>query len=172
MDNRRAKIKEIYEEQFDYVWNSLRRLNIPERELEDVAHEVFMTAYENLHKYDEERPIQPWLFGIAFRIASNYREKASNHREFLNEPDPPSQAPEIPGKLSEERAREVVRRALDEVEMERRAVFVLNKLDGHPIPEIAESLGIPVNTAYSRLRLAKEAFTQAARSIMAEEEKV
>lgn len=69
-------------------------------------------------------------------------------------------------KLSAERARDVVMEALQSVQMDRRAIFVLSELDGHAMPEIAETLSIPLNTVYSRLRLARETFTAAARRIL------
>jgi hypothetical protein len=53
--------------------------------------------------------------------------------------------------------------ALDGLEIERRAVFVLHEIDGCPMPEVARALSIPVNTAYSRLRLAREQFQTALR---------
>lgn len=171
MDDRREQLERIYDEQFDYVWNSLKRCGVPERDLEDLCHEVFVTIYQKLDDYDDDRPLQPWLFGFAFRIASDYREKASNAREKLTDPDPPSQAPEVVDKLSADQARDIVMDALQEVDMERRAVFVLNELDGHAMPEVADSLAIPTNTAYSRLRAAREQFEQAVRDLLDEEER-
>lgn len=159
----------IYEEQAGYVWNSLRKLGIPERDVEDLCQDVFLTAYQNLEDYDTDRPIQPWLFGIAFRIASDYREKASNVREKLSEPDPPAQSPEVLDRLSAEDARRVVREALQYVDLARRTVFILHELDGHPMKDVAESLSVPLHTAYSRNKVAREEFKEAVRSIVGEE---
>jgi RNA polymerase sigma-70 factor (ECF subfamily) len=55
-------------------------------------------------------------------------------------------------------AASLVMEALNAMPFEQRAVFVLYELDETPMKEIAESLGVPVNTAYSRLRLAREVF--------------
>jgi RNA polymerase sigma-70 factor (ECF subfamily) len=55
-------------------------------------------------------------------------------------------------------AKALVERALLAVEVDRRAVFILHDLEGCPAPDIARTLEIPVNTAYSRLRLAREEF--------------
>ncbi len=166
LEDRDAQFEAIYEEHFGYVWNSLRKLGIPERNLEDVCHEVFVTTYRNFEDYDQSRPIRPWLYGIAFRIASDYLEKASNAREKLTDPDPPAEAPSALSNLSAEDARRVVMDAVQQIDMERRAIFVLNKLDGHAMPEVAEALSIPVDTAYSRKRAAEETFERAVRSIL------
>ena len=47
------------------------------------------------------------------------------------------------------------------LELDRRAVFVMHDIDGHVMPDIATALGIPLNTAYSRLRLARADFAVA-----------
>jgi len=52
-------------------------------------------------------------------------------------------------------ARAVLMKALDGLDLDRRAVFVMHELDEIPVPEVASTLGIPLNTAYSRLRLAR-----------------
>jgi len=38
----------IYEEQFNYVWNCVRRLGVPEKDLEDACHDVFVAVYKHL----------------------------------------------------------------------------------------------------------------------------
>ena len=55
--------------------------------------------------------------------------------------------------------------ALDDLELDRRAVLILHDIDGHSVPEIARALSIPLNTAYSRLRLAREQFKAAVKRI-------
>jgi RNA polymerase sigma-70 factor, ECF subfamily len=55
-------------------------------------------------------------------------------------------------------ARRVVFDALDRLSDEQRAVFVLHDLEGKAAPEIAADLDVPLNTVYSRLRLARERF--------------
>ena len=169
LDDRNSQFEQIYADEFGYVWNSLRRLGIPERNLEDVCHEVFMVVYRKLEQYDSDRPIRPWLFGIAFRVASDHREKASNARELLTDPEPPSEAPAALDELSADEARDVVMRAVQQLDMERRAIFVLSELDGHAMPEVAESLSVPLNTAYSRLQAARETFETVVRDMLEHE---
>ena len=51
--------------------------------------------------------------------------------------------------------------ALDTLDLDRRAIITMHDLYGHPIPEVATALAIPLNTAYSRLRLARQDFLAA-----------
>ena len=50
----------------------------------------------------------------------------------------------------------------DAIDVGRRAVLVLHEIEEMTAPEIAESLSLPINTVYSRLRLARQEFAAAA----------
>lgn len=152
----------IYEAELDYVWNSLRRLGVAPAHLEDLTHDVFSVAWKKLADYDRARPIRPWLFGIAMRLASDFRQLAWQTREVGGEEiDAEDSAPTSDEWVARRQAQALVRKALDTMAMERRAVFVMHELDGVAIPEVAQALNVPLNTAYSRLRLARRDFAAA-----------
>ena len=158
----------IYEAEFDYVWESLRRLGVRRSDLEDVAHDVFVTVYRKLGDYDSFRPIRPWLFGIAFRVASDYRRSSRVQREvFDSELETKDPAPIADEQLASTEAHRLVMAALETINLDQRAVFILHELDGQTIPEIASALRAPLNTIYSRLRLARKAFATAAARLSA-----
>lgn len=163
-DPQGPRFSDIFQAELDYVWNSLRRLGIPDRDLEDLTHDVFFRVYERLADYDPARPLRPWLFGFSFRVASDYRRRFSNRREFLGaDAEPVDPAPNALDHLVQAEAIGLAQRALDSLDIERRAIFILHEIDGCAMPEIARVLTIPVNTAYSRLRLAREQFQTAVR---------
>lgn len=153
----------LFEAEFAYVLNTLRRLGVRESDLEDVTHDVFIIVHRLLPEYDPERPLRPWLFGVAFRVASDYRRLARHMREVPEEPMDEPADPSLPAdeQIASAQARRLVINALDELELDRRAVLVLHDIDGQAMPQIAEALGIPLNTAYSRLRLGREQFRAA-----------
>jgi RNA polymerase sigma-70 factor (ECF subfamily) len=161
-----ATLRDLFDMHAAYVWNSLRRLGVPDSDIEDVTHDVFLRVHAHLGDYDPSRPARPWLFGFAFRVASQHRRRAHRRRETPGEPDTaahPSAAPDEQLAIDEDRR--LVLAALDAIELERRAVFVLYELDQVPMGDIAHSLGIPVNTAYSRLRAARAEFRAAVRRL-------
>lgn len=151
-----------------YVWHTLRRLGVAPADLEDQTHEVFLQVYHQLPAYDPARPMRPWLFAFAFRKASEYRRSGQHRFELKSEhqdtSDPRPTALEI---LLQEEALSLGRAALSELELGQCAVFVLHELDGCPMPEVAQALEIPLNTAYSRLRLGRAAFERAVRRLRA-----
>jgi RNA polymerase sigma-70 factor (ECF subfamily) len=151
-----------------YVWNTLRRLGVPTPDLEDQTHEVFLQVRRHLDDYDSSRPLKPWLFGFAYRIASQHRRRAHRRHETVGSErvehaiDTAALADE---RLAAEQDRRLVLEALDAIDLDRRAVFVLYEIDGVTMDEIARSLGIPVNTAYSRLRVARGEFAAAVKRL-------
>jgi RNA polymerase sigma-70 factor (ECF subfamily) len=149
----------IFDREFSYVWTSLRRLGVAPRDLEDVTHDVFVEVFRNLDRYDPARPMRPWLFAFAFRFASDYRRLVRHRVEIFEEPVGTSAAPAADDVVAARELRELIAKALDSIDLVRRGVFILHELDARPMAEIAETLGIPLNTAYSRLRVAREEFT-------------
>lgn len=155
-------LEEVFDEQIDYAYASLRRLGVAERDLADMAQELFVTMHRLLADYDPTRPIRPWLFGIAYRIVLRHRRHVRHAREIFDEDvDAVDLAPLADIAIEQAETRALVRAALDEVELARRTVVILGDLDGVPIPEVARTLGIPLNTAYSRLRRGRADFARA-----------
>ena len=164
---------ELFRNELRYVWNSLRRQGVPERDLEDVVHEVFLVVHRRLHEFDSERELRPWLFGIAFRCAIAYRRRSSHRFEELQndadddlQPDPAALA-DAKLELCEDRA--MIWRALDSLPIGRRAVVILHDFDEVPIPQVALALEVPLRTAYSRLRVGREELVAALRRLKLKE---
>jgi RNA polymerase sigma-70 factor (ECF subfamily) len=153
--------KELFESEFDYVWFTLRRLGVPTCDLEDLAHDVFIRIHKRLTDYDPSRPLRPWLFGFAYRLASDYRRLARHRFERLDErievADP---APSAADQLDRKQMLDLAWIALGDLDLEQRAVFILHDVEGLPASQIAEVLNIPLNTGYSRLRLARKQFSR------------
>ena len=164
----------IYRAELAYVWHSLRRLGVRPADLEDLTQEVFLRAFRSFADYDSTRPLRPWLFAIAYRLAAEHRQLARHRYEVGAETSSglpvdavdPSPGPEAA--LERSRAQALTLRALEAVSLDRRAVFVLHELNGHSIPELADALEIPLNTAYSRLRLARAEFEKEVRRLAEE----
>jgi len=160
------EFRELFDEHFPYVWHALRRLGIADRDLEDLAHDVFLEVYRTRDRYDPARPLRAWLFGFAFRVASHHRRRARQRFEVLD--DPGEQADAAPSALERvisSEALDVAHAALETIEIHRRAVFLMHEVDGFSIPEVSEALSIPLNTAYSRLRLARREFRERVRRL-------
>jgi RNA polymerase sigma-70 factor (ECF subfamily) len=159
-----AELEAIYRAELPYVYRSLQRLGVRPVDIEDLAHDVFIAVHRRFAEYDRARPIRPWLFAFAYRIAADYRRLARHRRERPDHGDePPDERARPDDQLAEAEGRRRVLAALEGLALDRRAVLVMHDLDGYGIPEVGRALGIPLNTAYSRLRLARRDFEQAIR---------
>ncbi|MBX3217363.1 MAG: sigma-70 family RNA polymerase sigma factor [Labilithrix sp.] len=152
----------VFREHFRFVCLTLRRLGVRDGDVEDVAQDVFVTVHRKLDTYDPSRPLRVWLFGFCLRAAAAHRRLA-RHRLQVQEETAPETAADGPlpdAELAADQDRRLVLAALDAIDPHRRPVFVMYDLEEFTVAEIAEALSIPVNTVYSRLRVAREEFRE------------
>jgi len=156
-------LEAIYEEHFDFAWRSLKRLGIPEAQLDDAVQDVLLVAHRRLAEFVGRSTLKTWLLGIALRVASVHRRTAARRPTEPLVEDPPDQTEKPPADALSEvaEAARLVRRLLDCLDEDRRAVFVLAELEEMTAPEISAALGVNLNTVYSRLRLARRDFDAA-----------
>lgn len=158
-----AACLEAYQRELDYLLRTLQRLGVASSELEDLAHEVFLVLRGSWQEYDATRPLRPYLFGIAFRVASSHRRR--HWREVaIGDVERPDLAPAPDVALESEQARALVLAALQHIPLARRVVLILHELDEVPMRDVASTLRIPLFTAYSRLRKARRELEQALKS--------
>jgi RNA polymerase sigma-70 factor, ECF subfamily len=154
---------ELYRAHFSYVWKSARRLGVRLAEVDDVVQETFLTVHRLLATYEHQGTERSWLFAVLFRVVQRHH-RSNRRRTALTEdggavdvdalPGSSSSAPDKSAETKE--SMRTLEEILDTLEPERRAVLVLAELEEKPVAEIAEILSINVNTAASRLRLARE----------------
>lgn len=158
----------VYRSELGYALRTLRRLAIAEADLHDAAHEMFVEVYEKLDQFDESRPLKPWLFGFAYRVARDFRRrKGRRPTEPLDDQMHASDPHHEPEEHFERRQKQrLAVECLASVPEDQATILILHEIDGISIPEIARALSIPVNTAYSRLRLGRQAFEATACKIV------
>lgn len=172
-DEARARFEsfeQIFADHVSYVSHLLRRLGVREADLDDATQETFLVVHRRLKDYDPRRPLRPWIAGIGYRVASEHRRRTTRRGERSLENDHealPDPAPSADVHLGVEEDRRTLIAALDALPQERRAVLVMHDIDGTSMGEVAEALEIPVNTGYSRLRIARGELNEAVRRLMA-----
>lgn len=158
----------LYSQEVDFVWRCLRRFGIADRDLPDLTHDVFATAWRRFSSFDNTRPLRPWLFGIAQRTALAHRRRSWFRREVLEEPShEPSTEATSEAVLDAWRTRVLIERALHQLPKREQTVLVLHDFEEIPMAEIALTEEIPVKTAYSRLARARQRFASEARRLEA-----
>jgi RNA polymerase sigma-70 factor (ECF subfamily) len=153
----RLSFEETYDEYFDFVWLSLRRLGVAPVLLDDAAQDVFVVVHRRLHEFEFRSELKTWLFAIALRTAQSYRRQrqpvAVESLEQL-----PGAGPSPHEALAQAEALRIMDNILSGMDEERRVLLIMVELEQIAVSEAAEVLGLKLNTAYSRLRLAREDF--------------
>jgi RNA polymerase sigma-70 factor (ECF subfamily) len=154
----------LFREHAPYVWRALRRLGVREADIEDVCQEVFVVVHRRLRDFEGRSSARTWIYGIAVRTASDYRRRASHVREVVTESPPDELSRDDPhDALAAREARATLDRLLDQLDDDKRAVFVLYEIEELPMNEVAKAVGCPLQTAYSRLHAARTKMAEASR---------
>lgn len=161
-----ARLERMFNEHHDFIWRLLRRLGLSPGSADDAAQHVFLVAVERLAdiKVGSERA---FLFGTALRVA---RSQSRTDRRWVLEDDMDfrhSEAGRPEELVDHQRAIDLMGRILSNMALNLRTVFILSELEGMTMPEVATLLEVPVGTAASRLRRAREAFRNAVAALEA-----
>jgi RNA polymerase sigma-70 factor, ECF subfamily len=140
----------------------LRGLGLSRADADDAAQQVFMIAARKLDSIAPESA-RSFVYGSALRIANNARRGLRRRREVSHDdaPDialPESLGPEHRAELVQ--ARELLVELLSKLPVKLRRVLILAELEQLEVPEIAALERLPIGTAASRLRLARQRFRE------------
>ena len=154
-DDRAYSFSEIFQAEVRFLWRALRSLGIPEADTDDLCQEVMIVVHRRLHEF-KGHSLRGWLYGICVRVASDYRRSARVRRRS-REPVPEQIVQAVAESDAEAKRLEArLLSALDELEYDKRVVFVLYELEELTLREISEALSTPLQTIYSRLNSARE----------------
>ncbi len=158
-----ADLAQVYSDHFRFVWRCLKRLGVPEEQLDDAVQEVFLVVHRKLADFDGQSALSTWLYAIALRISRRVHRARSKERHRSAEGGTASIESTLggPGPSPEQSAQLAqAQKILMQMEEAKREIFVLGVIEGLSAPEIAPILGIPLNTVYSRLRAARLCFAE------------
>jgi RNA polymerase sigma-70 factor (ECF subfamily) len=165
---RTPSFDEVYQRYLDFIWRSVRRLGVDEGAVDDVVQQVFMVVHRRLPEFSHASSVRTWVFGIMLRVVREHRRSLRRKSLHGNGPqtDPETLADDRERGPDESTARaeaaRLLQRWLDQLDDEKREVFVLAELEQMTAKEIAEVTGTNKSTIYSRLRSARLEFERAA----------
>ncbi len=160
--SRRTRFLTLYVVWCESVLRWIRALGAPEADREDIAQEVFLVASRRLHAFDGSNPAA-WLYRITQRQVRDFRRrtwiKSIFTREHVDEVDAlPDDGFGPAGMLERKQSQRIMAALLSKMNVDRRAAFVLFEIDGLSGEEIARIQGVPVNTIWKRLHVARKEF--------------
>jgi len=156
--------QELCTRYFDFVWKCARAFGAKSDEIDDVVQDVFLVIQRRHSDLKEEAAARGWIYSITRRVVSSQRRRTrtrdSRATEDIESLTSPAQSPLAEAEHNlEVRVLSTLLEGLDE---RKREVFVLSEILEMSGREIAETIGVPMNTVYSRLRAAREEFDAAA----------
>jgi RNA polymerase sigma-70 factor, ECF subfamily len=153
------RLRDMFDHNFDFVGRVVRNMGLPPSEIDDVLERVFSSAAARLADIPAgcERG---FLVQAAVRWTANARRARARIREISCDalPDIPDPAGSPEEQTDSRRAAAVLDELLGAMDVDLRAVFVLDEIEEMSRSEIAAVLGIPEGTVASRLRRARDDF--------------
>jgi RNA polymerase sigma-70 factor (ECF subfamily) len=168
--------EQVYEEFFPFVWRTARRMGVREGSLDDVCQDVFIAVHRRLPEFEGRSSVKTWLFGFVLNVVQVHhrtlRRKSVSHRAVGDVMDPDLLTDQGHGpheQASRNEAASLAHAVLDQLDEEKRVVFILAELEEMSATEIADAVGANVNTVYARLRAARQQFALAASRLQAKD---
>jgi RNA polymerase sigma-70 factor (ECF subfamily) len=158
--------RELYDAHFEFVLRVARRLGTPEAEAEDVVHDVFVVVHRKLDRFEGGK-LTTWLYRITANVVSERHRRRRVRRAFESlKIWIGAEAGESPERAAERSsATRAVERVLERMHPKKREVFALFELEGLAGEEIADRIGCPINTVWTRLYHARKQFLEIARRL-------
>jgi RNA polymerase sigma-70 factor (ECF subfamily) len=114
---------------------------------QDAFQETFLAVAQALPRFRGEAAVSTWVHRIAIRVALKLRARRRPTDELRDD---------VPAEPAGDRAEaDAVTRALEALSFEHRLVLALFAVAGLTHAEIADALGVPEGTVWSRLHHAK-----------------
>jgi RNA polymerase sigma-70 factor (ECF subfamily) len=151
----------LWEANVDFVWHLLRRLGVNPGGIDDAVQDVFLIIHRKLASFQGRSSVRTWISGIAVGVAANARRKQHTVAAVPLDEEMADARTGPHERVAKAEAAAILDRLLGEIDDDQREVLVLVEVQQMSAPEIAEALGVNVNTVYSRLRLGRQKFEAA-----------
>ena len=165
----RTEFERLFRTHFRAVCNRLRTMGVREADIDDAAQEVFVVLHRRLDSLPDKEGVRHWLAAVATRVAYGFTRKTRNRHELHDDaPDTREASDSLADEAMAAREdHEQLLALLDGLDADKRLVFVMHDVEDLTAREVADMLGIPLNTVYSRLRLARGELARAVKRHLA-----
>ncbi len=156
----------LFDVHASWVHRVAQRLTSSSAAADDIVQEVFILAHRRRTELTEQLGIRTWLYRTTVNVARQSFRSGRRHSSALERAgaEAPREGTNPEASLLRHESAMIVRACVASLSDACREVFVLYELERIEGVEIAAILEIPVNTVWSRLRLARVAFREAWRA--------
>lgn len=141
--------QELYNKYAEYALRTAAAITRNKMNAADAVQETFIRIYKNIESFDIDKPFEPWLYRILVNECNRILSKNSNTiliDDFIQN--------NLQGAIEDQRKfeeYESLYKAIESLDENNKIPIILKYLKGFKENEIAEILGINVNTIKSRL---------------------
>jgi RNA polymerase sigma-70 factor (ECF subfamily) len=146
-----------FEQEFSFLYWTFRRQGVRPAEAEDLAQEAFLVFWRRRNDLIPGRPLRPWLAGVAFHLGLKHLARRGREAPGVDF-DVQDDSPSPDERLGAARDRALAREALARLPDRHRRALVMHEIDDMPMRTLADAWGVPLFTAYTRVRAARKAF--------------
>jgi RNA polymerase sigma-70 factor, ECF subfamily len=139
---------------------SWRLLGVME-DAQDAAQEVFLRTFKYLHRFDTQKPFEPWLVRMTVNVCRDLGRARQQRGAVLVEGrtcdrvELRDSGNDPHAELQFEQQRQILYRALNELPEKERTAFVLRDIEGMTTAETAGALGSSEATVRSQISSAR-----------------
>ncbi|MEO8875534.1 MAG: sigma-70 family RNA polymerase sigma factor [Polyangiaceae bacterium] len=160
----------VYDQNVGFVWRSARRLGVGDHAVDDVVQQVFVVVHRRLSEFEGRSSLKTWLFSILLHAVREHRRslrrKSPHWWSSPNDPELVEDGARNPEQEAERaEASRTIDRLLENLDGDKRVVFVMAELEQMTANEISEATGLDTKAVYSRLRAARIDFERAAEKL-------
>lgn len=147
---------ELFREHAPHAGRALRNLGVREADVPDALQEVFLVVHRKLGGFRGDSSVRTWIYGICLRVAAAHRRGPRRIREVELDDALPASGTNPHDETERREALARLDAALDRLDDDKRAAFVLYELEGLTLAEVAAAVGAPLPTVYSRLQASRK----------------
>ncbi len=161
------RFESVYHEFKSLVFNVCLHYVLNREDAQDVAQEVFVKIYHNLHKYNSEAAsLKTWIYRIAINQSLDFLKARKSLKRFgfltslfgADSIEPVHDVGQVSHPGAEMEERESVENLLliiQSLPEKQKTAIILNKIEDRPQQEVAEIMGTSVKAVESLIQRAK-----------------
>jgi RNA polymerase sigma factor (sigma-70 family) len=150
---------ELYDRYQAPLRRFVARATCDAEDVDDLVHTTFLTAAKSAARYDGRASCRPWLIGIAVQLLRRRRQALARLFSALSSLRGTRATALDPRPALH--ARSDLERALPRISEAKRVTLLLAEVEGLSCSEIAELLGVPIGTVWTRLHAARQELRRA-----------
>ncbi|AXG68159.1 ECF RNA polymerase sigma factor SigW [Kordia sp. SMS9] len=151
---------QVYQQYKNMLYNTSFRIVKNQHDAQDVVHDAFMKAFQNISKLEKDLNLGAWLKRIVINCSLDFLRKKKklgwlqDVTEFLEEEEDTNAYEDISFQIEE------VKKALNGLKEKYRIIIVLYLIEDYSHKEIAQQLGVNESTVRNQYRRGKRLLQQ------------